>query len=82
MEECLDYDGFSYPFHFLDSHGVVGFNFSFWFILMFLSLWFELLVLGALVGKTLWSPIIGWVDLLVLEPWFEKRSGALDGSSY
>ena len=28
--------------------------------------WVDLLVPGTLVGQTLWSPIIAWVELLVL----------------
>ena len=43
-------NGFSQPFHFMDSHGVVGFIFVFWLVLMFLWIWVELLVPGALVG--------------------------------
>jgi len=37
--------------------------------------WVELLVLEALVVKTLWSH--WWVDLLVFEPWLEKCYGSL-----
>ena len=40
--------------------------------------WVELLVLGALVGETHWSPTTSWVELLVLETWLDKHSGALD----
>ena len=59
---------FSQAFHFLDSHGVVGSNIVFQLVLIFLWFWVELLVLGALVGKMFWSPVIGWVELLVVEP--------------
>ena len=44
--------------------------------------WVELLVPGALVGQMLWIPVTTWVELLVLEPWLDKRSGALNGLSY
>ena len=31
--------------------------------------WVELLVPGALIGQTLWSPLTVWVELLVSYPW-------------
>ena len=34
---------------------------------------------GASVEQTIWSPVKLWVELLVLEPWLDKRSGALEG---
>ena len=36
--------------------------------------WVELLVLGALVGKMFQSPC--WVELIILETWLDKCSGA------
>jgi len=45
--------------------------------------WVELLVPAALVGHTFWSPSTNyWVELLVLEPWLDKRSGAIGRLSY
>ena len=38
--------------------------------------WVKLLVPRALVGQMLWRPVIAWVQLLVLEPWLDKHSGA------